>query len=63
MSGSDSQLVVAIHDGIGLDGEQKMALLHYRNLGAKPYAFKTSRFPLVLSATATLEWLGFSIEG
>merc|ERR1719383_1402146 len=62
MAGRDSELV-AVHDGVGVDGDQKMALLHFRQLGTKPYTFKKTRYPLVLSPKSTLEWLGFSFEG
>lgn len=63
MAAHESQLLVAYHDGVGVAGDQKLMLLHYRHLGGKPYAFRTTRYPLVLSPKAELEWLGFSFEG
>lgn len=63
MSGYESQLIVAVHDGVGVAGDQKLTLFHYRRLGEKPYAFRTMRYPLSLSVKAELEWLGFTFEG
>ena len=63
MSGYESQLIVAVHDGVGVAGDQQLTLFHYRRLGEKPYAFRTMRYPLSLSVKAELEWLGFTFEG
>ena len=63
LAGFDTQLLVAVHDGVGVSGDQKMTMYHYRQLGAKPYAFRTTRYPVALSPKASLEWLGVSFEG
>lgn len=63
MAGRGSELIVAYHDGVGVSGDQKLSILHYRFLGGKPYSFKLTTYPVALSPKATLEWLGFSLEG